>query len=51
MHFDFAMVLIFVVAGVGFAITNLLIGAVLRPRFPNADSGSNDFFRDQRRSR
>ena len=37
MHFDFAMVLIFVVAGVGFAITNLLIGALLRPKFPNAE--------------
>src|SRR5689334_17951854 len=37
MHFDFAMVLIFVVAGVGFAITNLLIGAILRPKFPNPD--------------
>lgn len=37
MHFDFAMVLIFVVAGVGFAVANLLIGALLRPRFPNPD--------------
>jgi NADH-quinone oxidoreductase subunit A len=37
MHFDFAMVLIFVVAGVGFAVTNLLIGAILRPKFPNPD--------------
>jgi NADH-quinone oxidoreductase subunit A len=36
-HFDFAMVLIFVVAGVGFAVANLLIGALLRPRFPNLE--------------
>src|SRR5258708_6133381 len=36
MQFDFAMVLVFVVAGVGFAIANLLIGALLRPKFPNA---------------
>ena len=31
------MVLVFVVAGIGFAITNLLIGALLRPKFPSAD--------------
>jgi NADH-quinone oxidoreductase subunit A len=31
------MVLIFVVAGVGFALANLLIGALLRPRFPNPE--------------
>jgi len=37
MHFDFAMVLIFVVAGVGFALANLLIGALLRPRFPSPE--------------
>lgn len=37
MQFDFAMVLIFVVSGIGFAITNLLIGAILRPKFPSAD--------------
>ena len=37
MQFDFAMVLVFVVAGIGFALTNLLIGALLRPKFPSAD--------------
>jgi NADH-quinone oxidoreductase subunit A len=36
-QFDFAMVLVFVVAAVGFALTNLLIGALLRPRFPNPE--------------
>jgi NADH-quinone oxidoreductase subunit A len=36
-QFDFAMVLVFVVAAVGFALTNLLIGALLRPKFPNVD--------------
>jgi NADH-quinone oxidoreductase subunit A len=30
------MVLVFVVAAVGFALTNLLIGALLRPRFPDS---------------
>jgi NADH-quinone oxidoreductase subunit A len=39
MQFDFAMVLVFVVAGVGFAIANLLIGALLRPRFPSPEKG------------
>ena len=37
MHFDFAMVLIFVVAAVGFAVANLLIGALLRPKFPSPE--------------
>lgn len=37
MQFDFAMVLVFVVSAVGFALTNLLIGALLRPRFPNPE--------------
>lgn len=37
MQFDFAMVMVFMVSAVGFAVTNLLIGALLRPRFPNAD--------------
>ena len=37
MQFDFAMVLVFVVAAVGFALTNLLIGALLRPRFPSPE--------------
>jgi len=36
-QFDFAMVLIFVVSGIGFALTNLLIGAILRPKFPNPE--------------
>src|ERR1700737_3838826 len=31
------MVLVFVVAAVGFALTNLLIGALLRPKFPNLE--------------
>lgn len=37
MQFDFAMVLVFVVAAVGFALTNLLVGALIRPRFPNPE--------------
>ncbi|MFZ5472020.1 MAG: NADH-quinone oxidoreductase subunit A [Myxococcota bacterium] len=37
MQFDFAMVLVFVVAAVGFAIANLVIGYFLRPRFPNPE--------------
>ena len=37
MQFDFATVLVFVVAAVGFALTNLLVGAVLRPRFPTPE--------------
>ena len=37
MKFDFAMVLVFAVAAIGFALTNLLIGALLRPRFPNPE--------------
>ena len=37
MQFDFAMVLIFVVSGIGFAITNLLVGALLRPKFPSPE--------------
>jgi NADH-quinone oxidoreductase subunit A len=36
-QFDFAMVLIFAVSGIGFAITNLLIGAILRPKFPSPE--------------
>jgi NADH-quinone oxidoreductase subunit A len=36
-QFDFAMVLVFVIAAVGFALTNLLIGALLRPKFPNLE--------------
>jgi NADH-quinone oxidoreductase subunit A len=36
-QFDFAMVLIFAVSAIGFALTNLLIGAILRPRFPNPE--------------
>lgn len=37
MQFDFAVVLVFVVSAVGFSLTNLLIGAFLRPRFPNPE--------------
>jgi NADH-quinone oxidoreductase subunit A len=36
-QFDFAMVLIFVVSAIGFGATNLLIGALIRPRFPNPE--------------
>jgi NADH-quinone oxidoreductase subunit A len=36
-QFDFAMVLVFAVSAVGFGLTNLLIGALIRPRFPNPD--------------
>jgi NADH-quinone oxidoreductase subunit A len=36
-RFDFAAVLVFIVSAVGFALTNLLIGALLRPRFPNSE--------------
>jgi len=36
-QFDFAMVLIFVVAAVGFTLTNLLVGALFRPKFPNPE--------------
>ncbi len=31
------MVLVFAVSAIGFALTNLLIGALLRPRFPNPE--------------
>lgn len=37
MKFDFAMVLVFAVSAIGFALTNLLVGALLRPRFPNPE--------------
>ncbi len=37
MLFDFATVLAFVVAAVGFAAITLLMGSILRPRFPNAE--------------
>ena len=37
MQFDFAMVLVFLVSAIGFGVTNLLIGALLRPRFPNPE--------------
>jgi NADH-quinone oxidoreductase subunit A len=36
-QFDFALVLAFVLAAVGFALANLIIGALIRPRFPNPD--------------
>jgi NADH-quinone oxidoreductase subunit A len=36
-QFDFAMVVIFAVAAVGFALANLLIGSLLRPRYPNPE--------------
>jgi len=36
-QFDFAMVVVFVVSAIGFGVTNLLIGSLIRPKFPNAD--------------
>jgi NADH-quinone oxidoreductase subunit A len=36
-QFDFATVLIFLISAVGFSLTQLLIGSLLRPRFPNAE--------------
>jgi NADH-quinone oxidoreductase subunit A len=36
-QFDFAMVLVFAISAIGFGATNLLIGALIRPKFPNAD--------------
>jgi NADH-quinone oxidoreductase subunit A len=36
-QFDFAMVLVFAVSAIGFSLTQLLIGALIRPRFPNVD--------------
>jgi NADH-quinone oxidoreductase subunit A len=36
-QFDFAMVLVFAISAIGFGATNLLIGALIRPRFPNAE--------------
>jgi NADH-quinone oxidoreductase subunit A len=36
-QFDFAMVLVFAVSAIGFGATNLLIGALIRPHFPNAE--------------
>jgi NADH-quinone oxidoreductase subunit A len=35
--FDFATVLVFLISAVGFSLTQLLIGSLLRPRFPNAE--------------
>ncbi len=37
MQFDFGVVLVFLVSAVGFAFTNILVGAFLRPRFPSAE--------------
>jgi NADH-quinone oxidoreductase subunit A len=36
-QFDFATVLIFLVSAVGFSLTQLLIGSLLRPKFPNSE--------------
>jgi NADH-quinone oxidoreductase subunit A len=36
-QFDFGVVLVFAFAAVGFAFTNILVGAFLRPRFPNPE--------------
>ena len=35
--FDFAFVLAFVAAGIGFGAVNLLLGSFIRPRFPTAE--------------
>jgi NADH-quinone oxidoreductase subunit A len=40
MGFQFGAVLAFAVVAVLFALTALLIGAIIRPRFPNADKVS-----------
>lgn len=37
MQFDFAMVLAFVLAAVGFGVANLVIGSLIRPKFPSSD--------------
>ncbi|MBI3186055.1 MAG: NADH-quinone oxidoreductase subunit A [Myxococcales bacterium] len=37
MQFDFAMVLAFAVAAVGFVLANLLLGALVRPKFPDPE--------------
>jgi len=39
MGFQFGAVLTFAVVAVLFALVALLIGAIIRPRFPNADKG------------
>jgi len=36
-QFDFATVLVFLISAVGFSLTQLLIGSLLRPRFPNPE--------------
>ncbi len=36
MGFDYATVLVFAVCAVGFCLSTLLIGALLRPRFPSS---------------
>lgn len=35
--FDFGIVLVFLVVGIGFVLANLLVGKLLRPRFPDAN--------------
>ncbi len=40
MLFDFATVLAFVLAAVGFAAGALLMGSLLRPKFPNAEKAT-----------
>lgn len=37
MGFDFAMVAVFALAAAGFAFTNLLVGSLLRPKWPTAE--------------
>ena len=37
MQFDFAMVLIFVVAGVGFTLGTLVLGSLFRPKVPSPE--------------
>jgi NADH-quinone oxidoreductase subunit A len=37
MGFDFAIVLVFFAVGIGFVLMNLLVGKLLRPKFPDAN--------------
>ncbi|MHB1843857.1 MAG: NADH-quinone oxidoreductase subunit A [Deltaproteobacteria bacterium] len=37
MGFHFANVLVFAASAIGFCLVNLLVGAILRPRFPTAE--------------
>ena len=39
MPYQFAEVLVFIICGSGFVLTNLLLGYFLRPKFPGIDKG------------